>query len=218
MDNGFLKLARLLIEDADPSVAAAHSFLNYHAKGVTYLNLLRTPDLTAKLYVFDGSHRPTPEGYVVNPHTHAYGFHSTVVLGTMENVVFEHDDERGTRWAPWTVRSTGQPTFRQAPRPWEYIHETSRQKLHAGETYYLGPEAIHSIAVPTGQRTVLFLCQYSRTSPVSRLFTKGDAPDLTGLYQGMGPADYLAALVEVTQVAGLGVTPRGVGCYARGDR
>ena len=43
-----------------------NSFKNFHAKGLDYICLSRTPQLTLKLYILDGDASESPE--VVNPH------------------------------------------------------------------------------------------------------------------------------------------------------
>jgi hypothetical protein len=71
---GFEDMARRMIESADPLVHARHSFDNFHRRGLLYLNLLRSPDLTCKLYVL----RPCwgellPGGLLVDPHNQVVG-------------------------------------------------------------------------------------------------------------------------------------------------
>lgn len=56
----------------------AHSFTDFHAKGLDYLCLLRSPEITVKAYFFEGDVASAPE--VVVPHDHRYCF-NTRVLG-----------------------------------------------------------------------------------------------------------------------------------------
>lgn len=55
--------------EIDLQQALKNSYRNYHAKGVDYLCVGRTPQLTQKIYFIDGF-----EGDVVVPHDHRYEF------------------------------------------------------------------------------------------------------------------------------------------------
>lgn len=64
----------------DLDLILSNSFCDFHAKGVDYVCLARSPKHTVKLYFFD---RVTRE--VVNPHNHRYNFDSRVLKGSVRD-------------------------------------------------------------------------------------------------------------------------------------
>jgi hypothetical protein len=191
---GFSELARRLIESADPRVHARSSFDNFHRRGMLYLNLLRSPDLTCKLYVLKpGWGELLPGGILVDPHSHAYAFHSTTLAGEMTNVLFEEDDAAGEDWYRFTYESiiNGGRGFDSNGK--RGLSVTRREHVPRGATYYLRPDQVHSIAVPTDRATVLFLCQYRDERTVTDFYsTNVDPPSTDGLYQPVSEARYTA--------------------------
>lgn len=244
--NGFIDLADELIDTArhESQERAKHSFTGYHAHGVTCLNLLRSPELTCKLYLFDGSHKLNADGFVVDPHSHAYPFHSTVLHGSMRNVTFvdfapEHTTEHARPWHHFTVDSTkgGPPVFRNT-RAVKFLHQDDAPWQERGKTYFLAPDAVHSIVVPQDEVTILFLCQYARERGKTMLYRR--TPDVSvrseGLYQPMTKKLYeeklhlvqsildiatpdakepLFKVGDCVRTGKLSVQPRGVSPHAR---
>lgn len=70
----------------DLETICTNSFRNFHTKGFDYLCLTRTPELTRKVYFFDGRLADLPE--LVVPHDHRYPFTTTVLAGAVRNVRF----------------------------------------------------------------------------------------------------------------------------------
>lgn len=64
----------------------ATSYQNFHAKGLDYVCMRRSPDLTLKIYFFDVE--PVAAGEVVNPHDHRYDFNTAVIRGAVTNTVY----------------------------------------------------------------------------------------------------------------------------------
>lgn len=67
--------------------ALAHSFRNFHAKGLDYICLQRGEDQTVKVYFLDGDVSRLPE--VVNPHNHRYDFQTRVLAGALLDHVYQ---------------------------------------------------------------------------------------------------------------------------------
>lgn len=195
-------LLRHLLRSVDPSETAASSFDDYHVPGLSYVNLLRTPRLTAKLYVArPGTVTPNADGYVVNPHNHGYCFDTFVVCGHMTNVSFrEHVD--GDQWTEFAFQSAlkGQPRFDIAGMPG--LMASDGPRLNQGDSYYLDEKTIHTIRIPSDRLTILFLLQYEDMRAKStRLFTRdGVPPSLVGLYAPMTP-NRANELLDVTRAA-----------------
>lgn len=69
-----------------------NSFCDYHVKGFDYVCLSRTPQLTRKVYFFDGIKEDLPE--VVCPHDHRYDFTTKVLAGSVGNYQYKLADHR----------------------------------------------------------------------------------------------------------------------------
>lgn len=190
---------RHLLRSADPAECAASSFDNFHAPGLSYVNLLRTPRLTAKLYISKaGALAPNTDGFVVNPHNHGYCFETHVLCGRMQNVTFRESGD-GDPWDEFAFRSALRGTPRMDIVGPVRLTPTFGRPLEAGDSYYLDDRTIHTIIVPSDRLTILFLLQYEDTgAPSTRLFTHdGAAPSLDGLYRPM-TAGRVADLIDLT--------------------
>jgi hypothetical protein len=65
----------MIVDDLD--TVASNSFRNFHAKGLDYLCLHRSPELTIKAYFYSGNIGPE----VVCPHDHRYPFSTHILAG-----------------------------------------------------------------------------------------------------------------------------------------
>lgn len=190
---------RHLLRSADPAECAASSFDNFHAPGLIYVNLLRTPRLTAKLYIaVPGAVTPNADGYVVNPHNHGYCFETHVLCGRMQNVTFRERDD-GESWTEFAFHSALRGVPRMDTVGPVRLASTFGRPLEAGDSYYLDDKTIHTIIVPSDRLTILFLLQYEDTgAPSTRLFTHdGGPPSLDGLYRPMS-AYRVAEMIDLT--------------------
>lgn len=70
----------------DIETICANSYRNFHTRGFDYLCLSRTPELTRKVYFFEGDLHDLPE--LVIPHDHRYPFVTTVLAGAVRNKLF----------------------------------------------------------------------------------------------------------------------------------
>lgn len=70
----------------DIETICANSYRNFHTRGFDYLCLSRTPELTRKVYFFEGDLHDLPE--LVVPHDHRYPFVTTVLAGAVANKLF----------------------------------------------------------------------------------------------------------------------------------
>ena len=178
---------------------AANSFRNFHALGLDYLCLLRSPAMTLKAYFYDRDDAPTPE--LVCPHDHRYPFATTVLSGRCDH--FRYWDEpilqgigkRHQRFA-WRTPLNGGDGF-----TWEgeaVIECVSRERYGPGASYWCTADEIHTIAVQAG--TVLLLCQLADTVPMdeaTHTFVAGadrEPPAIGGLYDTM-PLAYAEGLL-----------------------
>lgn len=167
---------------------AANSFMNFHAKGVDYLCLHRSENITLKVYFFEGDVQKLPE--VVHPHSHRYNFQTTVLCGHMSDTRYRQVKCGGTpyqrhAWHPPIAGGNG-ATFQE------------EVNLAFAGCFTLGPEdrltthynELHTIKINSDQ-CVLFLKQYRDVVPLDKptwLFTgQMSGPNLDGLYERMTP-------------------------------
>ena len=203
------ELAKHLIQACDPVVAAKNSYFSYHAEGVNYVCLLRDRSLTAKLYVVDPLEwEPNQDGWLVNPHDHAYDFQTVVLAGAVRNFLFQ--DGRG-EVLPAGVRPLGafqRFWYSSRPRKFSAPQDTELLLLRedcykADQAYYMDHLDIHTIAPSRKEVTVMLLLQY-RTMKCQTLYWGRDheAPDLSDLYEPMHPKDVEDFLKYVREILG----------------
>lgn len=181
-----------LMASFDAEEAAKNSFDNYHAVGLTYLNLLRTPRLTVKLYLSETGVQHNREDFLVWPHAHRYNFETLVLCGQIEHWTFaevdEGEGEDGLNWHRFKFNSVvnGGNGF-QYEKPVKLARNHDRFK--SGDSYYLNTDQIHTIAVSRRFPTVQFQVQYHDIPKPETFFYSLDIapPSVKGLYVRMTP-------------------------------
>lgn len=192
---------------------AAHSFKDYHVKGFDYLCLHRSPELTLKVYVFDGVVAEAAE--VVMPHDHRYGFDTIVLAGQVTNFKFaavangcdSHPHvARYERFAYQTPLNNGSG-FSWESTAWLWRHR--RQTYGRGRRYRQGYRDLHTIRV-AGSETVLMLIQYTDQVPMfepTRAYRRAslgtEPPALSGLYKRFSEdeiIDHVEKIERLTKV------------------
>lgn len=195
-------LARNLAASLDYEKSAQNSFRHFHAKGLTYVNLLRTTDLSVKLYITEPGTKHNDQGYLVNPHTHRYNFFTHVLEGWMENVMFDQIPHRGgspvEEWWHFNYCTplAGEEGAGFTRLGLEFMSPVSTQQLHAGGSYYLDCSQIHTIRVAPDTRTVLLLAQFRDVQQNTAFYSKDPVePSMVGLYERMS-ADEVRHIVR----------------------
>lgn len=164
--------------------AVQNSYRNFHAKGVDYVCVYRSPALTLKLYFFDGDVSKLPE--VVNPHDHRYPFDTWVVSGRLQNKSYR-SALHGTRHQlfRWETPLLGGNGFRWAGEVNVALVNTA--SFEAGQRYHQKHDSIHTIKMLENE-TVMFIAQYADAIPDSdptATFCPGDSkepPSIEGCY------------------------------------
>lgn len=189
MNRSLIRMFNNLMDAFDPEVAAVNSFDNYHAVGLTYLNLLRTPQMTVKVYLSESGVRHNREGFLVWPHAHRYNFETLILMGSIEHWTFAetHDaDYDGLDWQRFKFHSVvnGGSGF-QYEMPVRLLR--MYEVFKAGESYYLNTNQIHTIAVNSRFPTVQFQVQYHDIPKPETFFYSLDKspPPIGGLYTRM---------------------------------
>jgi len=180
---------------------AANSYRDFHAKGLDYLCLLRTPELTLKAYFFEGDVSALPE--VVVPHDHRYPFETLVLAGRSRNRRYIRQARGLFGAAPYEAFDYMTPLNGGDGFSWsetDWLLETEDSPYVAGEFYAQRADEIHTIQVADAG-TVLILKQGADVVPLDRP-TRAyrpagvrEPPSLDGLYSPMG-VDHVRVRLE----------------------
>lgn len=175
------------------------SFKTFHANGLTYINLVRTPHYTAKLYhikpwEFDRSSIEM----LVNPHTHNYFFKTTVLSGFITNKLFETSPNPQGLWdfCSWSSKLNGGSGAKLLTSC--DLTETNASKYHPNSFYYLKPNDIHTIW--TECETVLLLEQYEDETETSHYFTQSFKNDECHYAKFLHAEDFDKSLIEIKKI------------------
>jgi len=160
-----------------------NSFKNFHAKGLDYICLKRTPEHTRKAYFLNGDVTKLPD--VVNPHDHRYHFDTTVICGTMSNSRYlESDNGVLYQQFEWRTPLNGGDGFTWVKEA--RLEEITRATHMSGQKYRMMADEFHTIRMHSDQ-VIIILDQYEDVVAVDQptlTFMQSDkAPDLNGLYE-----------------------------------
>jgi hypothetical protein len=192
-----------------------NSYQDYHAKGLDYLCLKRTPKETIKLYFFDGDVSKLPE--VVNPHNHRYDFDTTVIAGEMVDFAYASVPmlhEWCDCYVQYEYRTplNGGNGFSN-PKP-SFLTTVSMTRLYsndsAGGFLISRHDKIHTIRI-LEDRTILMLTQQEdllpTDQPTSTFVPLGQPePSLTGLYDRMTADRAMQHLRSLVQLRNFDIT------------
>lgn len=174
----------------------ANSYKNFHAKGLDYVCLARTPLVTVKVYLLDGDATKVPE--VVNPHDHRYRFRTEVLRGEMADFRYHRSRDRGPTYQLFDYRTplNGGDGFTYVGD--ERLEQSTITRLYERETLESRPQHIHTISMRSDQ-CALLLHQYADEVPVDQptrcWVRKGNpSPDTSGLYEKFTEDEIVARL------------------------
>lgn len=189
--------------------AAANSYRNFHAKGLDYICLSRTPNLTQKIYILDGDASKVPE--VINPHDHRYSFYTLVLSGKMADHRWrtaqeDVPDAMAYNAFDYMTRLNGGDGFTYRGKEW--LVKTDRNVMSRGMSLTTQAQHVHTIQMLADQ-TVLLLNQFEDIYPTDRATSTWaqDEPSVAddGLYERFTEGqimDRLASIgIDVTEVA-----------------
>lgn len=183
------------ITDQTLSSLMEASFKDFHAKGLDYICLKRTPQATLKVYFFDGDVSKLSE--VVNPHDHRYKFNTGVLAGSLlDKVYLPHPEGEVFQAFDYMtpLNGGGGFTFRNEER----LSLVDREVVHAGDYTVRLPNQIHTIK-PLQDQTILMLVQFEDVTPIdvptSTWVRQGEpTPNTSGLYSKFTTDEFLARL------------------------
>jgi hypothetical protein len=191
------QLSGLNIDDA-----LAHSYRDFHAKGLDYICLRRSTERTLKLYFFNGDASTLPD--VVHPHDHRYPFTTRVICGAMQNSIYvEHDRGAVMQRFDFDTPLNGGDGF-----SWHSevrLLESERLTFGSASSYRLPHFATHTIRILTNE-TVLFLDQEADVvaigDPTKTYTPEREPPSLAGLYSRWTADALIARLVAFQERTG----------------
>jgi hypothetical protein len=171
------------VPDVSMEEVIATSFRDYHVKGFDYICLKRSPQITVKLYFFDGDLSNIPE--VVNPHNHRYCFRTICVAGAVDNFWYRRDmlGKPFQRFAYRTPLNGGKGFTWDSE---DHLAIDGHRRVEAGRVYFMQAHEIHTIRIAQSE-TVLALLQYEdviHDDVPTRTWTRDkEPPSLDGMYR-----------------------------------
>lgn len=204
-------MLRVLTDDELLAEVSKYSYRNFHAKGLDYICLRRSPELTVKVYFFDG---PTIEvSEVICPHDHRYDFGSGVLAGELWNATWREqrdlppesafDPHRGKIYNRFEFHT---PLNGGNGFTWEKevaLTKIGQCPYSPGARYSTGFKEIHTLA-HVQPSTVLMLWQYQDVMPIdeaSHTYSlNNEPPSLSGLYEKHTPDSIIARLKQLEQL------------------
>lgn len=189
------------LDGVNIDLALQHSYKDFHAKGLDYVCLRRTPQLTIKAYFFDGLDQKP--GEVINPHDHRYPFLTQCYSGVIRNKWYRphalHQSgvtEQYERFE-WMTPLNGGDGFN-----WIGLSALENHRIEdfaAGDWYSMKYDELHTIQVMKPE-TVIVLAQFADALPLDHpTYTYTDSvepPSLKGLYREF-TADELVARINL---------------------
>jgi len=170
---------------------AANSFRNFHAKGLDYLCLHRSPELTIKAYFYELGQDSAPE--VVCPHDHRYPFSTHVLAGRSGHIRYRDEavGEPTHERFDWRTPLNGGAGFEWSAEA--RLDVRSHEQFAQGQSYWCDHDEIHTITINRSD-TVLLLYQHADTLPIDLATSTyaplgSPAPSTAGLYDRMTLAD-----------------------------
>jgi hypothetical protein len=189
------------LTDEQLETIAANSYRNFHAKGLDYVCLNRSPKVTQKIYFFDCDLEQVPE--VVIPHDHRYDFVTTCISGGVTNKKYSIGIWRDTNAQGYEKFSYRTPLNGGDGFAWEdtvFLSDIGSKRYHPGENYVSPHWDIHTIQI-TAPQTCLYLVQMEDRVPLDepthayRPMGLKDPPSLDGLYERMD-VDHVRKLLD----------------------
>ena len=139
-----------------------HSTINHHVNGLNYLCLMRSSELTVKIYYIP-EEKNIHYGHLVNPHNHRYEFDSEVISGRVVHSRFKKVS--GARMIEYMYDFK---TAQTAPCGACDLIRIDEENHFPGGKYFVDTSEIHSIK--TFGPTVIYLTQYADSNDDSRLY------------------------------------------------
>lgn len=158
------RLAQKLVEQARPTALLPHSRHNHHVRGLDYVCLHRSPELTVKAYIFDKPQHAVQhtenDTWLVWPHNHRYAFDHLTLTGRIDNIIVDFA-EPGSHTVPVDIIA-----YDASERAHEVIGQSRLTRVRRlitlpGDHFSLDPLTLHTIQVEND--SVAIQVQYGNT-------------------------------------------------------
>lgn len=186
-----------------------NSYRDFHVKGFDYLCLTRRPELTRKVYFFEGNLSQLPE--LVVPHDHRYDFQTTVLSGSLINKRYTDSLGPNPKGDVQTFNEFEYMTPLNGGDGFSWKRETEMVCIHRhaynrGGTYFSLYNSIHTLDI-LQEGTVILLEQgrdlVPENKPTRAFKTESrEAPSLDGLYDRMTPDHAKMRIEQFLSLAG----------------
>jgi hypothetical protein len=182
----------------------SNSYKDFHAKGMDYICLARSPEQTLKFYLLDGDVTKIPE--VVNPHDYRYAFETQVLAGKMfdHRYVIDKESENSLPYQLFDYKTplNGGNGFMFKREEWLKKYHT--ETMETNTTLFSKPTDIHTIQMASDQ-VILCLRQFkdviSIDQPTSTwIHRELPKPDLVGLYSQFTPDEVRDRIKKIESV------------------
>jgi hypothetical protein len=189
-----------------------NSYKDFHAKGLHYLCLQRSPRITLKAYFFEGTVSSAPE--IVIPHNHRYNFLTQVLAGELLDKEYREIEEPDIGMALRTAQKWDYMTPLNGGKGFKWLKETNlwwaaERTIKKGSQLFSPYNKIHTIAVKPD--TVLLLTQFQDELPIDKPSSaysfnssKEHGPNTDGLYSKF-TADEVQRYLEHLETLGINV-------------
>lgn len=205
MDTTFAKtFLSLCLAQSLPQMVAK-SYRHYHVRGFNSIILSASPELTLRLYMcLPGETELRPENDRILVHNHGFDFQTQVLVGHMENVVYAVKPAPSAA-PPWyqyrydSALKNEAHQMRLTPMGPVPLTEVQRQRVEAGQSYFLQHQELHRIFVPADRLVAMLFWQHARVEQDPWLFSPVPLPEIfptEGLYERLEQED-LRALVQL---------------------
>ncbi|MDA0865628.1 MAG: hypothetical protein O2890_04300 [Cyanobacteria bacterium] len=207
MDTHFIKnlLTLCLSENLNQMLATAYR--NYHVPGFNSIILSQSPTLTLRLYVCKpGETALRPDNDQILVHNHSFDFQTQVLLGYMENAVYEGVEASAGQAEPWyqyTYESAvlrDDHTMRLKLLNQTPLTRSRLERVVAGQSYGLRHDELHRIFVPSDRPVAMLFWQHRRIEQTPLIFSKVPQPEIfptQDLYHRFDSAAELKDLVHL---------------------
>jgi hypothetical protein len=185
MDSHFFKnlLNFCLSNRLDQMLATAYR--DYHVPGFNSIILSQSPTLTLRLYVCKpGETALRPDNDQVLVHNHGFDFQTQVLLGYMENAVYEVPPAQAAQaesWYQYTYESAllrDDHTMRLQFLGQVPFVMCRLERVAAGQSYALRHPELHRIFVPSDRLVAMLFWQHRRVKQTPLIFSRVPQPEI----------------------------------------
>lgn len=206
MDKAFVKNLLTLCLEQNLQQMLQKSYKDYHVKGFNSLILSCSDAVTLRLYICKpGETELNDQNDNILVHNHGFNFQTQVLLGSMENAVYEVSPtatEQGL-WHKYIYKSALKHQRNNMNLEFleqTYLELTRLEKVKAGESYFLRHHQLHRIFVPADRLVAMLFWQHRKVDQTPLIFSKVSQPAIfptSGLYNRFSSIEEISDLIQL---------------------